>query len=614
MESINMLQQNQKKSWCSRIALCVVLMSSCSAFASVNSKASLSSLEQKQLTKAVNRASNNQIYPSNLEKVAHPRVFTLYKEAKLKRSNVLNKNYQVLEKWYENKLSKQNKTIIEQNCANMLRGFKSQFPLTEKTISCAGWWLDERISEREQAKSQYVVKHRRKYFRLKVKDRSNWYKYRNLSLLSAIRNMELNQFNDIEKLAKTALKSKIPCRYLNANFALITTLEDFLPKKEAYKYITKLYDKSSKCYVPNGILTERISLRMGVLHIAHGNHQKAKQALYRTQFEKNPRDSSRSLFWLGAIENQRNKKQINNKYWNKLIREKPFSFFSIIANLTLKRDPKDKFVSDKIITLQNRVSGGWNETNLQAFLFDLFYSKNHKVALKALSSVVAKSQVQNKNLYLYWAISHNAAENSRSSIASLTSYLSIQKQPRISNSLVKLYFPMRFSKEILNRSNKVDPLLVLSLIRQESAFDPSARSHANARGLMQMLPSTAKTLNRRVPTKKLYDPQTNINLGITYLENLFERYEGRTEYVLAAYNAGFNRVDAWSARIDVSPIIFMEYVPYRETRNYVSVIMRNYYWYKRLMGEEGSGKDAQKFLNRNMSSIWTPKRIMTVMK
>ena len=91
-----------------------------------------------------------------------------------------------------------------------------------------------------------------------------------------------------------------------------------------------------------------------------------------------------------------------------------------------------------------------------------------------------------------------------------------------------------------------------SLIRQESEFDPSAVSYANAYGLMQMLPSVGRTMAREegmthFQTFQLLDPATNIRLGTRYLRQMLDRFGGVQEYALAAYNAGDNRVADWQA-------------------------------------------------------------------
>ncbi len=129
--------------------------------------------------------------------------------------------------------------------------------------------------------------------------------------------------------------------------------------------------------------------------------------------------------------------------------------------------------------------------------------------------------------------------------------------------------------------NNLDPYLVASLIRQESEFDPSAISYANAWGLMQLLPSVGRKMAReegieRFQTFQLLDPVMNIRLGTRYLRQMLDRFGGVQEYALAAYNAGDNRVADWQAAGPYSGIDeFVESIPFTQTREYVEAILRN---------------------------------------
>jgi soluble lytic murein transglycosylase len=129
--------------------------------------------------------------------------------------------------------------------------------------------------------------------------------------------------------------------------------------------------------------------------------------------------------------------------------------------------------------------------------------------------------------------------------------------------------------------NNLDPYLVASLIRQESEFDQSAISYANAYGLMQLLPSVGKQMAREegithLETFQLLDPVTNIRLGTRYLRQMLDRFGGVQEYALAAYNAGDSRVVDWQADGPYSGMDeFVESIPFTQTREYVEAILRN---------------------------------------
>jgi len=138
-------------------------------------------------------------------------------------------------------------------------------------------------------------------------------------------------------------------------------------------------------------------------------------------------------------------------------------------------------------------------------------------------------------------------------------------------------------------SNGLDPYLVAALIRQESEFNPSAVSRANAVGLMQLLPKVGKSVAKQEKMKhfsatQLFTPAVNLQLGTRYFRSMVDKFGG-FEYALAAYNAGVDRVQDWQAQgkyRDVSE--FVESIPFTETREYVQAILRNANVYRQLYG------------------------------
>jgi soluble lytic murein transglycosylase len=160
----------------------------------------------------------------------------------------------------------------------------------------------------------------------------------------------------------------------------------------------------------------------------------------------------------------------------------------------------------------------------------------------------------------------------------------------------RILFPEPWWETIKAESakNNLDPYMVAALIRQESEFNPSAISKANACGLMQLLPSVGKSLAHQegmshFETFQLLDPATNIRLGTRYLRQTLNKFGGVTEYALAAYNAGDERVVDWEAGGPYQGIDeFVESIPFTETREYVEAIERNIETYKAIDAVAGS--------------------------
>jgi soluble lytic murein transglycosylase len=154
----------------------------------------------------------------------------------------------------------------------------------------------------------------------------------------------------------------------------------------------------------------------------------------------------------------------------------------------------------------------------------------------------------------------------------------------------KLLFPQPYWEDLTANSQKngLDPFLVASLIRQESEFNAGVVSHANAWGLMQLLPSVGKAAAKKEGIKhfdanQLLNPATNLRLGTFNLRQVMDRFGGQAEYALAAYNAGDVPVRQWLAAGDYKDIAeFVESIPYTETREYVQAILRNREIYRAL--------------------------------
>ncbi|MEM9502305.1 MAG: lytic transglycosylase domain-containing protein [Pseudomonadota bacterium] len=146
----------------------------------------------------------------------------------------------------------------------------------------------------------------------------------------------------------------------------------------------------------------------------------------------------------------------------------------------------------------------------------------------------------------------------------------------------------------------VDPALAFAHALQESNFRAGAVSPANARGLMQIMPGTARDHNRRLNLGASYadlnDPEVNLAYGQQHLEMLRDSYatQGLLPKIMAAYNAGLTPVSRWNTEINDQndPLLWMESIPYWETRGYVAIVMRNYWMYERAAGVDSPSRRA----------------------
>lgn len=151
----------------------------------------------------------------------------------------------------------------------------------------------------------------------------------------------------------------------------------------------------------------------------------------------------------------------------------------------------------------------------------------------------------------------------------------------------------------------VDPALIYAMARQESGFRSKAVSHAGALGVMQLMPKTVSIMQKRakrdiqdmpVSVSNAAEPATNMTLGQHYIEHLLDipMVENNMFYLLTAYNAGPGRLQTWKRTIGhkQDPLLFLESIPFGETRSYVMQVMTNYWIYSELMGQPTNSHQA----------------------
>ncbi|HWA58456.1 MAG TPA: transglycosylase SLT domain-containing protein, partial [Gemmatimonadales bacterium] len=156
----------------------------------------------------------------------------------------------------------------------------------------------------------------------------------------------------------------------------------------------------------------------------------------------------------------------------------------------------------------------------------------------------------------------------------------------------RLIYPLLHEEELKAQAEAagVERSVVAALIRQESIWEPEAKSRAGALGLMQVMPGTGREIARalkisRWQVETLFDPATNIRFGTYHLAGILRRFQGDLSRSLAAYNAGASRVTTWNGADGIrDPELFIERITFQETRDYVRIIERNLTLYRALYG------------------------------
>ena len=156
---------------------------------------------------------------------------------------------------------------------------------------------------------------------------------------------------------------------------------------------------------------------------------------------------------------------------------------------------------------------------------------------------------------------------------------------RLPDAVMRTIYPLKYTATIreVSEENDLEPAFVASVIYTESRFRPHVKSHREAYGLMQLLPQSARFIQRKSGIKGDYrDPEVNIELGTWFLGYLNDRYKGEERLMLAAYNSGEGNVDAW---VSDDGFDIAKDIPYKETRHYVNKALEARQIYRELYGK-----------------------------
>ena len=312
---------------------------------------------------------------------------------------------------------------------------------------------------------------------------------------------------------------------------------------------------------------------------------------------------ARGLYWLPRIYQNEGNAQKAQEYFNQAIERAPFSYYGFMA---LKKNKNSTEISETPI-----VPATWKNFSAPAFNAALSSKENevpnwnyHWIKAEALyheglgkyaSTELTAALDQNAN---HPGNLFKILEASKKTDAYFLPILLAQKywdkvkdifadQKGAENYRNSFQFPFAFKSNVTRtaRQFSLSPYFVVGLMRQESAFQPWITSSANAQGLMQLLPSTARGRAKAagLAMGDLFDPEKNIELGCAELSALMARFAGNWVYTIAGYNAGPGRPPQWAAQFGNLPLDeFIEEIPLTETTLYVRLVLRNYWSYATL--------------------------------
>lgn len=291
---------------------------------------------------------------------------------------------------------------------------------------------------------------------------------------------------------------------------------------------------------------------------------------------------TRTLYWIAYSYMARDQKDKATPIFEQIIRESPISYYAILSNYNIGKEPEDYLKKEPALASSEDVLLSSDEKRFVQRATELSAIGAQELARTELKAIDQKKNFSNP--FLVFLANETCKNQSYATCYRILTELNQRAYFDVySEAALDLYFPDVLQESIVPTAQglSLDPLLVTSLIKQESAFSSDAVSSVGAMGLMQLMPFTAVAVDGQIEQSKLTDPKTNIKLGTTYLAELIQKFSGNWVYALAGYNAGPHRVDKWikegGAKLGMTE--FIESIPYKETRDYVATIVRNYYWY-----------------------------------
>ena len=299
-----------------------------------------------------------------------------------------------------------------------------------------------------------------------------------------------------------------------------------------------------------------------------------------------PISTARGAYWLAKTYKKIGDKELSTK-WFREASKYLTTYYGQLAFLEL--NPNDNFELSKQIEVKKEYRNYFFKKEIIKVIYlldELDESKYTKHMLRHL----ANDNVENGSEVLAAELATNIGRfDFAIQISKIASY-----EKRFHN---KYNYPIIGTPKYINGRKIPESAFILSIIRQESEFDLSANSHAGAKGLMQLMPYTAKLVAKqaKLPYTKsrlTTDPEYNINLGSHYIAGLILEYDGAYPFAIAAYNAGPKRVRYWK-KINKNPqknqidyVDWIELIKFKETRNYVQRVLENYNVYRYILEQK----------------------------
>jgi tetratricopeptide (TPR) repeat protein len=378
-------------------------------------------------------------------------------------------------------------------------------------------------------------------------------------------------------------------------------ISSILPDVAATARPTQYFGKNTQAYKAPDLDQTAFDSALGLyFEQKYGQSIKALQ-VFMDEFPKSGH-RYRARYWLGQSLTQQQEHEQALKIQLSLVKDAPLTYYGLLGSVAagkaleaeMEGTVPQAITTDPYLHPQEVFRLKRAENFIVEGVYDL--------ATENLKEIRTRESLSNEFL-MYLSLLNFEAGNYSTTFSMLSDLISRGYSGVFSAYGIRMIFPLMHMKLIKSYAEEMqmDPVIVLSLMKQESAFDAGANSGAGAVGLMQLMPYTAVETEPGVKRADLVDPETNVRIGMKYLRKMTDRFNGNLAMSIAAYNAGPNAVDRWvrEGRAKRGMLDFIESIPYKETREYVSSIIRNYFWYSKKITPDKP---------RQLSYFWTTRQ------
>ena len=335
---------------------------------------------------------------------------------------------------------------------------------------------------------------------------------------------------------KYSIYEKLYDKYPNSSFSAEALYNTFY-----YQIDKKQYEKA---------------LRLGQKHISHFKKSDTAPAV---------------LFWMGKIYERKNNQQMARGYYKSVLSRYPDSYYSYRAYTKLHKN-QDLFIEQNV--------------SMKPIEFPCTNKNEQDMATKLieLGDYDFVSELYKDDNFVKSWIEYKRGKYVQSVIYAQKAMKDLYPKPKFDDPKWRLVYPLHYFQYVNKYKGTQDPLMILSVIREESHFNPSIVSPVGAVGLMQLMPATANEIASAYGiSNNLMNPETNIRLGSLYYSKMKSSLWDKDAYAIMAYNGGWFSVVNWTKNLKYEDIDdFIEKIPYPETQSYVKKVLRSYWNYSNI--------------------------------